>query len=947
MNTREPGQEFELEQESPTQKKGGKPRLKAEDSVELRVVAACIAAWSIIIAATYTHMPLLLGLLYFWLTITGSYLSYYFRDKRVRWLPILIGIGLIGVMIKFVFEIYVEFKVGRLEGLIPFIHVLCGLLTLQTFDLESRTDLNISVLIALGLFTCTAVIGTDLKFGFFVLVMVVLGTLMLYFESISRTKSNEQKPREGSQAPVYTATARAISGASVLPILSIPALSFLFFMIIPRVDSVFDTIVNYVHSKTGNSAPRLSYLPGGDNIHFDDKVKGKAGTEGDGTSLPGSVGGGGHGPSSSGSKGGKGAAKDAGGGNGAGTTSGGGSDGKTGKGDTKSGGGGTASGAGGAKGAKGDGAGKGGGGSKKDDKEDKFKPAIPGSDADDSSSESSDDAQDSDEMVLRDAANSVNDNKLLLYVRSNETVYLRRMYFDNYDGHHWTVSHHSKEEKCERLQGEYVELGGVPALHVSQSMNTKEMVQRISIMDSIGHVLPTANIPQSVAIGNERISVDDFGVLRCENPLKEITNYEVVSKIPVFDLDKLRHAPTPESASADKQLAQYLQLPEKLPTEIEAEAQTIANAGGDANWFGKAERLCNHLRSHYKYSTAPYVDNPKEDMVSDFLFKKKEGACGQFAASMAVMCRSIGIPSRIVGGFAPGEYDSQTDRREVRAKDGHSWVEVYIPEVGWVPFDGTPGGTLPVPPDGVNPVFATFDKTFKDIAAVFNAQQLDRQLTKGRDENFPIKNDDTKVHGLQSGIRDVTRPGTDLTKAGNSAGSWSPLGSPGQSPKDTTPDLSKDQKPDGKKNDKKQPILLFVSIGAGILLLVALGAVAYVFRAHLRRFIFRSEYPRVAKGVKPSTLVFLKLSDDLRKLKILRRPSDTVEDLEKRFFENFTDDEPCHPELPSLFTEFLELYQEDRFSTAENSVENYRVLRDLGARIHLLARTKYVVDKAS
>jgi transglutaminase-like putative cysteine protease len=920
-----------------------KPKAKAEGSVELRVVAALIAAWCIIIAATYTHMPLLLGLLYFWLTLTGSYVSFYFRDRRVRWLPFLIAAGLIGVMIKFMVEIYLEFKVGRLEGLIPFIHVLCGLLTLQTFDLETRTDINISVLIALGLFTCTAVLGTDLKFGFFVLIIVVLGTLMLYFESISRTRANEQKPQEGSPPVVYTATARAISGASVLPILSIPALSFLFFMVIPRVDSVFDTIVTYVHTKIGNSTPRLSYLPGGDDIHLDNKVKGKTGTQGDAASLPGTPGGTGNGSVTSGGKsGGKaaGAGKDAGASNSPGAT-GGTAGGKSGK------GGGKVGGAGSAGGAKPGAAGKGDAEAKKVDKEDKFKPAIPGSDADDSSSEASDDAQDSDELVLRDAENSVNDNKLLLYVRSSETVYLRRMYFDNYDGHHWTVSHHSKVEKCERLQGDYVELGGVPALHVSQSMNTKDIAQRISIMDSIGHVLPTANIPQSVAIGDEKITVDDFGVLRCDNPLKGITNYEVVSKVPVFDLDKLRHVPTPDSALADRNLAPYLQLPEKLPTEIEAEAQVIATTGGDANWFGKAERLSNYLKTHFKYSTAPYVDNPKADMVADFLFKKKEGACGQFAASFAVMCRSIGIPARVVGGFSPGEYDSQTDRREVRAKDGHSWVEVYIPEVGWVPFDATPGGTLPVPPDNINPVLATVDKTFKDLAANFNAQQLDRQLTHGRDENFPIKNDDTPVRGLRTGIRDVTRPGMDLTKATNPTGSWSPLAAPGQGPAESNPDLSKEMKPDGKKDDKKPPILLFVGIATGVLLLIALGAVAYVFRAHLRRFIFRSEYPRVAKGVKPSTLVFLKLSDDLRKLKILRRPSDTVEDLERRFFETFSEDEPHHPELPSLFAEFMELYQEDRFSTAENSVENYRVLRDLGARIHLLARTKYVVDKAS
>jgi hypothetical protein len=187
----------------------------------------------------------------------------------------------------------------------------------------------------------------------------------------------------------------------------------------------------------------------------------------------------------------------------------------------------------------------------------------------------------------------------------------------------------------------------------------------------------------------------------------------------------------------------------------------------------------------------------------------------------------------------------------------------------------------------------------------------------------------------------------DVTKTGN-GGALSSLPAPEANSKDGGVDLSNGggQQDARKKSTNMPSPLVLIASGLGAVLLIALGVVAFVFRAHLRRFIFRSEYPRVAKGVKPSTLVFLKLSDDLRKLKILRRPSDTAEDLERRFFEAFTEDEPCHPELPSLFAEFLELYLVDRFSTAENSVENYRVLRDLGARIHMLARTKYV-DKAS
>jgi hypothetical protein len=81
--------------------------------------------------------------------------------------------------------------------------------------------------------------------------------------------------------------------------------------------------------------------------------------------------------------------------------------------------------------------------------------------------------------------------------------------------------------------------------------------------------------------------------------------------------------------------------------------------------------------------------------LANFLFERKKGHCEYFASSMAVMLRSLGIPSRIVTGFRGGEFNDLTGQYVVRASNAHSWVEAYFPGSGWISFDPTPAGTVP------------------------------------------------------------------------------------------------------------------------------------------------------------------------------------------------------------------------------------------------------------
>jgi len=65
---------------------------------------------------------------------------------------------------------------------------------------------------------------------------------------------------------------------------------------------------------------------------------------------------------------------------------------------------------------------------------------------------------------------------------------------------------------------------------------------------------------------------------------------------------------------------------------------------------------------------------------------------------MAVMLRTLGIPSRLVTGFQSGIFNPLTELYVIRASDAHSWVEAWLPGRGWVTFDPTP----PDPSSGAN-----------------------------------------------------------------------------------------------------------------------------------------------------------------------------------------------------------------------------------------------------
>lgn len=90
------------------------------------------------------------------------------------------------------------------------------------------------------------------------------------------------------------------------------------------------------------------------------------------------------------------------------------------------------------------------------------------------------------------------------------------------------------------------------------------------------------------------------------------------------------------------------------------------------------------------------------DSIRNFL-EQKVGYCEQFAGTMAVMVRAIGLPSRVVVGFTPGTF--RDGYWSVTNKDLHAWPEVYFPGAGWTRFEPTPPvGGITRPAHAIAPV---------------------------------------------------------------------------------------------------------------------------------------------------------------------------------------------------------------------------------------------------
>jgi transglutaminase-like putative cysteine protease len=183
------------------------------------------------------------------------------------------------------------------------------------------------------------------------------------------------------------------------------------------------------------------------------------------------------------------------------------------------------------------------------------------------------------------------------------------------------------------------------------------------------------------------VAMDDMGAVSVSS-LGARLRYTVESELegPAVGGGSAKPAP-PLTAM---QLERYLQLP-ALPPAIPGLARQVAAGSEDPTEI--AGRVEAFLLGQFRY-TLDLERVSQLDPLQEFLFVRRAGHCEYFAASMAVMLRSLGVPARVVNGFQRGEWNPYGQYYIVRYSDAHSWVEAYLPGAGWVTFDPTPRATV-------------------------------------------------------------------------------------------------------------------------------------------------------------------------------------------------------------------------------------------------------------
>lgn len=97
--------------------------------------------------------------------------------------------------------------------------------------------------------------------------------------------------------------------------------------------------------------------------------------------------------------------------------------------------------------------------------------------------------------------------------------------------------------------------------------------------------------------------------------------------------------------------------------------------------LAKALFLENHLANSSQYEYTLSLTGPKDsgmDPIADFLLNKRKGHCQYFASALALVLRSQGIPTRLVVGFRPSEYNDIGGYFQVSQSHAHVWVEAYF-----------------------------------------------------------------------------------------------------------------------------------------------------------------------------------------------------------------------------------------------------------------------------
>jgi transglutaminase-like putative cysteine protease len=289
------------------------------------------------------------------------------------------------------------------------------------------------------------------------------------------------------------------------------------------------------------------------------------------------------------------------------------------------------------------------------------------------------------EVDLRKIGEIQTSSRTIMYVRIPNhgdvlTLRWRGSAMSRFDGKRWMTS----GDLAEQIRLRY----GTTAIPIRTHGGRAGVREKyeVQLTETGMNALFVAGIPELLEANVGSIAVLSNGTLRTMSDMPAVLRYNVTSFF-----DKYGGDGTP--VLTRDELRRLLEIPRGFDKRIFTLAQQAA--GTENNQALQARRIVDYLQSNYGY-TLELPSEEQGDPIAHFLFERKRGHCEYFASSMALMLRSLGIPSRVVTGFQGGTLNPVNGWYTVRASDAHSWVEAFIPGNGWTAFDPTPAaGRIP------------------------------------------------------------------------------------------------------------------------------------------------------------------------------------------------------------------------------------------------------------
>lgn len=408
----------------------------------------------------------------------------------------------------------------------------------------------------------------------------------------------------------------------------------------------------------------------------------------------------------------------------------------------------------------------------------------------------------------------------------------------------------------------------------------RQLRYRVLLSSLSTDVMFAAAVPREVTGRLRLIHLDQTESLH--NPQYGFTpfSYEVVSETGLPSPAELRGASTDYPSHIR---FVYLRLPKFDPRVEELARGVTASA---TNHYDRAQLIQDYLRNNFGYSLDPPAIEP-DDPIGSFLLKSKTGYCEYFAAAMALMLRTLDIPSRLVNGFQTGSYNRVGKDFIVRARDVHSWVEAYFPEYGWIPFDPTPSDPNPIIGGGWGPL----DDYVDALSLFWNEWIINYDFSHQVQLARELERDSRQFHQqFRLRARRLQRQGVEIA-----------------------------YQVEGWLMSHKLPVL-------SMMLIILVGLIAAEKSASLAelRFLWawRFRHSELALGPREATLTYQRFLNILRKKGLRKSPSQTP----REFALSFIGSRLAWPVL-----EFTRIYNALRFGRASVTLSRLRqLLEDIG-----------------